>query len=166
MIDEGGVRLDHDKTILNDPADDYELAQRIVFEPSSLECASLEVWMTTDGATGIGIERWRRIAKRVDARARSGPFGAGFEPRFLPATEVIEYCEAVADGTLVMWAWILGGRLTSTAARLDLGGGLTWEGGIRSNVVPRPLIPLLPTGRLEELTFKPWPRKLTVRRGA
>ena len=139
--------------------DDYVLALRMVFLPVSLEYASMEVWITPDGAAGIGIETWPRIGERVRSSARAGPFGVGFEPHFLPSDELVDYCQAVANAEFTMWAWVLCGRLIDTAVRLDMSSGLfPWERGISSGL-PRPLISWLPGGRRETLRFKPWPRK-------
>jgi hypothetical protein len=89
----------------NDPYPDYVLVYEAVFEPSSVEMARMEVWLTDDGYVGVGLETRGRIAKRL-GRSWTGPkqFAAGHEPITVSVAELLSLLDAAAEGHLAIIA--------------------------------------------------------------
>jgi hypothetical protein len=105
---------------------DYEVLYEFSFSPLSLEKASLDVWITTEGGVAIGIERWKRISERarllsnVDHR-----FAGGFEPRKLEVEQLVRICDAVSDGKVEVKAYSIFKRLVSCDVRLAANSDLS-----------------------------------------
>ena len=92
----------------NDPdVDDYLIAYEAFFEPESLEQAYVWVSVSTDGSVGIGIERWKRIAERLDVRIGVGEvygvrFAGGHEPYFMSESALLAILDLIADGQIAV----------------------------------------------------------------
>jgi hypothetical protein len=78
---------------------DYDIDYEISFNPRSLSKGSLDVYITSLGNVGIGVERWSRIASRLGFLSwRGARYVAGFEPRNLTDDEVIHICNLIYSG--------------------------------------------------------------------
>src|SRR5258705_10545364 len=64
-----------------DPNDDYRVIYEVSFEPSALDKARIEFWVTDMGHVAVGIETYERICKRLERRTTRDGFVAGHEPR-------------------------------------------------------------------------------------
>jgi hypothetical protein len=99
--------------------DDYEILKEFAFSPSSAAKAYLTVSVTTEGLTGVGIERWSRIAARASLKSpRVDRYAAGFEPTKRSPEQVIALCEHVAAGDIEIEAFSIFGCLVTCSTRL------------------------------------------------
>lgn len=101
----------------NDQHDDYVVVYEATFEPSRLDQARAELWLTTDGRVAIGIETRKRVSERLAVNNRRDGFAAGHEPHSMSETALLTILEVIANGEIAISATVvplLG--LTSTAA--------------------------------------------------
>jgi hypothetical protein len=95
-----------------DPYARYTVAYEATFEPSSLDRARIEIWLTRDGMIGIGLETRSRIAARLKLKeGKHKVFATGHEP-----SEVTE------EGLLVLLAAVAAGNIAISATCLPLLG--------------------------------------------
>ena len=66
----GSIEFREQRNPANDPRgyDDYEIAYEAVFEPASTDQARFEMYVTTEGDLGFGLETWGRVAQRLGVR--------------------------------------------------------------------------------------------------
>lgn len=64
-----------------DPNDDYRVIYEASFEPTTLDKARIEFWITDAGHVAVGIETYERIVQRLGLRAIRHGFAVGHEPR-------------------------------------------------------------------------------------
>jgi hypothetical protein len=88
----------------DDPDDDYLVVYEAVFEPSSLEMARVDVWLTDDGYVAIGLEKRGRIAKRLGVKGNPIRFAAGHEPAAVSLPDLLSLLDAAAGGHLAIIA--------------------------------------------------------------
>lgn len=136
------------------PGDDYVVDFEVVFEPQDLERCQVEIWLS-GGSVGIGIERRSRIARRLGLKWGNDTFGAGFEPRAVDFSSVIDVCDAAARGA-ISFAWV------SLMGRLIAIDGVHYDTDVpipnlRSTrgYVPKPLALIL-GGRSGIVSCQPW----------
>jgi hypothetical protein len=83
----------------SDPQDDYNVTHEMVFEPTASNVMRLEIWLTDDGFSAVGLERKSRIAKRLGTSVRRDGFAVGNEPCALSISEIISILELVFSWT-------------------------------------------------------------------
>lgn len=98
------VELIEDESPANSEIDDYFVAYTAEFRTSNLEQASLEVWITTEGTIGVGLEKRNRIANRVGVRTLTHGFAAGFEPCEKNVARLFAFLEIVRLGKIAIQA--------------------------------------------------------------
>ena len=97
----------------NDPnVDDYLIAYEAFFEPESLEQAYVWVQVSTDGAVGIGIERWKRITERLGVRVRADEYygvrdAGGVELSFMNESVLLAILDLIADGQIAISSTVI-----------------------------------------------------------
>lgn len=100
-----------------DPDARYTVAYEAIFEPSSIEKAQVELWVTVEGEVAIGFETRKRVAERLGVRCRSGRFAAGHEPHRTSAPGLFAFLDLVADGHVaISWTAVPLFGLISTRA--------------------------------------------------
>lgn len=100
-----------------DPDASYEVRYEAVFEPTSVDQARVEVWLSADGGVAVGFERVKRVAERLGMKVQDDRFAAGHEPHRMTETGLLLLLEMVADGEIAIESTVmpfLG--LTSTKA--------------------------------------------------
>lgn len=81
-----------------DEHDDYEVVYEAVFEPPSQHQMRVALWLTSDGAIGIGFETLGRVAARLGRRVRRSGFAAGNEPNSLSTGCLLSILDLVSGG--------------------------------------------------------------------
>jgi hypothetical protein len=117
------VLQDHSPRYAPEIGDDYRLIWEITFTPLSLSKAYLKVSVSENGNPAVGIEKWQRIATRLDLRCShtSGMrFAAGFEPeRLADPQTLVALCETVSRGMLTITAYSIFSRLVQCATKIE-----------------------------------------------
>lgn len=93
------VKMQEDFNPLNDESDDYKVIYTCKFEQETLECAEMEFFLTSEGYIGISIDRWTRLAPRLNLKTSSLRVCAGQEPGRLNKEVCLELLDCVAMGT-------------------------------------------------------------------
>lgn len=95
------IRFTENTNPEKDPYARYAVAYEAVFEPSDLEKARLEIWVTTEGMVAAGIETRNRIAERLGVRGgKYKVFAAGHEPAEVSEAGLLALLTVVADGKI------------------------------------------------------------------
>ena len=98
-----GIKFQEDKDPPNEPYPDYTVAYEAVLEPPSIDKMRVIVSVTSDGAVGIGLETWDRVAKRLCARTRSQHrVGGGYELGHMSETGLRALLDLVAKGEIAI----------------------------------------------------------------
>jgi hypothetical protein len=82
------------------PHDDYRVVYEASFEPSVLDRAMIEFWITSASHVAVGIERYDRIAKRAGFKAIRRGFAVGHEPSAVSAQGLQNLFDAVSGGRI------------------------------------------------------------------
>lgn len=85
----------------------YSVAYEAIFEPDSVNRARVEIWVTTVGEVGIGVEKWNRIAQRLGVKARDDRFAAGHEPQDMSVSGLLAILNAIAGGQIAVSATVI-----------------------------------------------------------
>lgn len=101
------------------PNDDYSVVYEAIFEPSSLDKARVEIWITKEGRVAFGFETRQRIAGRFALVNWRKGFAAGHEPRALSPNDVIALLRAASDGKLLLNIRTLFGVLNGIRALMS-----------------------------------------------
>jgi hypothetical protein len=97
-----------EKNPYNDPSvDDYLIAYEAFFEPESLEQAYVWISVSTDGSVGIGIERWKRLAERLNVSIAGDEDSGirvvgGVELSFMNESALLAILDLIANGQLAI----------------------------------------------------------------
>jgi hypothetical protein len=83
-----------------DPSNDYRVVYEAVFEPTALDKARIEFWVTDSGYVAVGIETYKRIVRRLELRAIRHGFAVGHEPRLVTKDGLRYLFEAVVAGRI------------------------------------------------------------------
>src|SRR5258708_37108090 len=83
-----------------DPNDDYRVIYEASFEPTTLDKARIEFWVTDSGHVAVGIETYERIVQRLGLRAIRHGFAVGQRPRNVTKNGLKALLDAVRRGTL------------------------------------------------------------------
>lgn len=105
----------------NEQYEDYHISYEVVFEPSSLDQACVELWVTDKGYVGIGFEKRGRVAGRLNVPCRRGGFSAGYEPLSISIEALLANLESVARGKVALNVTVLPwvGLVRTKAIMLD-----------------------------------------------
>lgn len=85
-----------------DPDASYEVTYEAKFEPTVLEKARLEIWVTKKGEIGFGFESYSRLGRRINMLKDSDRFIMGIEPQFLSLNAIKKILELVAKGRIAV----------------------------------------------------------------
>lgn len=85
-----------------DPNADYLVVYEAIFEPSSLDQARVELWVTKEGNVALGFERQKRIAERLGVKSKSNRFVAGHEPRRMFESDLLKILDLIATGQIAI----------------------------------------------------------------
>jgi hypothetical protein len=87
-----------------DSSDDYVVSYEASFKPKDFERAYLELFVTTDGYVGIGLETRERVARRLGIRnwRRRRAVAAGHEPGPLTTRQLQAFLAIVASARIVL----------------------------------------------------------------
>lgn len=85
-----------------DPDSRYTVVYEAVFEPSTPDRCRVELWFTTDGQVGLGLEKRHRIASRLGIKNRQEGFAAGHEPRQVTEEGLLALLALVANGEVAI----------------------------------------------------------------
>ena len=99
--------------------DDYNVSYEAVFEPTALDKARLELWVTDTGYTAVGFESYDRLIQRLKVRCLRRGFVAGHEPRLVGPSAVSGILDAVADGKVQLRFIAKLGLLLRTKAEMS-----------------------------------------------
>lgn len=94
-------------TPANDQYADYRICYEAVFEPSSLDQARVELWVSDKGYVSIGFESRERVAKRLSVPNRKDGFAAGYEPLPIPIEGLLANLEKIANGEVALSVLVL-----------------------------------------------------------
>lgn len=136
--------------------DEYGPSTVLRLRPGPGACA-LDVTVLDDGACGLGLDAWSRLAARLGVGAsRLGLDVADFtalfhEPAALPAERVLEVCRAVAAGAVHLEAGVLRGRIVCTRGHVR-----TASGPFRMHGVGGPLLLGRVLGSVHRVHYAPW----------
>jgi hypothetical protein len=83
-----------------DPYDSYRVAYEASFTPKGLDRARAEVWVTDDGFTSFGFERWSRVGERLGNRSGQDRFAAGIEPVGVSERQLQSLLDLTAGGEI------------------------------------------------------------------
>ena len=96
------------------PNDDYRVIYEASFEPSVLDKARIEFWVTDTGLVAIGIETYERIIKRTGLIAFRGGFALGHEPRSVSEKALQILFDVLSQGRLTISVYSFLRTITST----------------------------------------------------
>lgn len=85
-----------------DPNASYVATYEAKFEPSALNKARLEIWVTEKGEIGFGFESYSRLGRRINMIKNSDRFIMGIEPQFLSLKSLKKILELVAGGRIAV----------------------------------------------------------------
>jgi hypothetical protein len=92
---------------VTDPYADYSVVYEVVFEPSSLDQACVEFWVTQEGKVSLGLETQKRIAERLGVICRNNRFAAGHEPYRMRETDLLMILELIATGQIAIASTVI-----------------------------------------------------------
>jgi len=102
------IRFTENANPESDPYARYTVAYEATFEPSSLERARIEIWLTTEGMIATGLETKNRIAARLKLKeGKHKVFAAGDEPSDVTKEGLLALLTAVAEGKIAISATTL-----------------------------------------------------------
>lgn len=101
----------------------YTVAYEAIFEPSSLDQARVELWVTTEGHVAIGFESHKRVAERLGVNGGHDRFATGHEPHRMSESGLLAVLDLIADGKIaISWTVIpLIGLISTKAVVLSQG---------------------------------------------
>jgi hypothetical protein len=134
---------------------DYYVVHESIFEPTHIECAMVEIFVTSDGDIGIGLEMRGRIANRLRVRNFREGYAAGFEPIGPSNIRLIPFLEMVSNAQvhLIARTWPMIG-LGGVSAAVALQSGQTEPIKRGLNYWPK----RMKTGKPQSgiIPFSPW----------
>jgi len=80
-VSEDGIEFKEAYNPAFDPNDDYRMIYQASFEPTTLDKARIEFWLTDSGHVAVGIETYDRIARRLGVKPIRHGFAGGHEPK-------------------------------------------------------------------------------------
>lgn len=105
QIQTTAIRFTENTNPESDPYARYTVAYEATFEPSSLDRARIEIWLTTEGMIATGLETKNRIASRLKLKeGKHKVFAAGDEPSEVTKEGLLALLTAVAEGNIAISA--------------------------------------------------------------
>jgi len=84
----------------HDKYDDYKVKYELRFEPKDLDKIRVEIWITDEGAIGIGLETFARLGRRLNSVSCRRGFVDGHEPRFTSIEDILLFLDNVAENKI------------------------------------------------------------------
>jgi hypothetical protein len=105
QIQTTAIRFTENTNPDSDPYARYAVAYEAAFEPSSLDRARIEIWLTTEDMIATGLETKNRIAARLKLEeGKHKIFAAGAEPSEVTKEGLLALLTAVAEGNIAISA--------------------------------------------------------------
>jgi hypothetical protein len=123
--------------------DDYRVAYELAIEPTVLDKARVELWLTDSGHVAVGVESYERVAQRLNVKMFRQGFAAGHEPRVVPPAGLGRLLALVAEGRIVIIARVMLGLTYSLKMGIpkadyddieQMGYGCDWLLPLRSDL--------------------------------
>jgi hypothetical protein len=144
--------------------DDYGLELILALNPPGEGACPIEIGIVKPpgGSTVyILLDRWAAIARRTGTRladeGRKGRLvGLFVEPAALSAGQVLEVCQAVAGGAVVLEVGVVAGRLVCTSGYVSLPGGRFRMSGVGGPLSLLRLAARFGLAETRRLKYEPW----------
>lgn len=101
-LDAKDIQLIENFNPTKDPDASYEVTYEAKFEPTALDKARLEIWVTEKGEIGFGFESYSRLGQRINKLKNNSRFIMGIEPQFLSLNILKKILELVSSGRVAV----------------------------------------------------------------